>query len=109
MAKRKHHKKDRNEIKRICERAGIKLTAQRLAIYEELMTADGHPSAEEIYLRLQKKMPTIAVDTVYRTLATFDEIGIASKLHLANKRNLFDVNLAQHHHFVCDSCGGIHL
>ena len=95
---------DLEHIRRICEGAGIKLTHQRLEIFKELMTVQGHPSAEDIHRRLQKKMPTVAIDTVYRTLATFDELGIARKLHLANNRNLFDTNLAPHHHFICDGC-----
>ena len=98
------NQQDLEQIKRICEDAGIKLTHQRLEIYKELMAATDHPSAEEVHVRLQERMPTVALDTVYRTLATFDELGIARKLHLANKRNLFDTNLVPHHHFICDRC-----
>ena len=93
-----------DRIRSICEEAGIKLTHQRLEIFKELMAATDHPSAEDIHKRLQKRIPTVALDTVYRTLATFDELGITRKLHLANKRNLFDINLTKHHHFVCDRC-----
>ena len=104
MEKWKYNNQDFDRIRRICEEAGIKLTHQRLEIYKELMSATDHPSAEEVHNRLLERVPTVALDTVYRTLATFDELGIARKLHLANKRNLFDVNLTQHHHFVCDHC-----
>jgi Fur family peroxide stress response transcriptional regulator len=100
----KFHRQNLEKIKQICEEAGIKLTHQRLEIFKELMAATDHPSAEEVHRRLQERMPTVALDTVYRTLATFDELGIARKLHLANKRNLFDTNLAPHHHFICDRC-----
>lgn len=104
MEQREFNNQDLEQLKRICDEAGIKLTHQRLEIFKELMTATDHPSAEDVHSRLIKRMPTVAIDTVYRTLATFDELGITRKLHLANKRNLFDINLAQHHHFVCDSC-----
>ena len=70
---------DLEHIRRICEGAGIKLTHQRLEIFKELMTAQDHPSAEDIHRRLQKKMPTVAIDTVYRTLATFDELGYSQE------------------------------
>lgn len=97
-------KKDLDRIRALCERAGIKLTHQRLEIFKELMRAPGHPSAEELHRLLQQRMPTIALDTVYRTLATFDELGIARTLHLAKNRSLFDINLEPHHHFICERC-----
>lgn len=49
-------------------------------------------------------MPTIAIDTVYRTLTAFDELGIVKKLHVANEKTLFDTNLETHHHFICIHC-----
>lgn len=107
MESRKFNNQDLEQIRRICEEAGIKLTHQRLEIFKELMAATDHPSAEDVHKRLQERMPTVAIDTVYRTLATFDELGIVRKLHLANKRNLFDINLTPHHHFVCDRCRAV--
>lgn len=91
-------------LKQICDEAGIKLTHQRLEIFREIMAASDHPSAELIHQRLQKRMPTVAIDTVYRTLATFDELGIVKKLHVMGERALFDANLTRHHHFVCTRC-----
>lgn len=93
-----------DRFKQICDDAGIKLTHQRLEIFKELLTASDHPSAELIHSRLQKRMPTIAIDTVYRTLTTFDKLGIVKKLHVANERTLFDTNIEPHHHFICIQC-----
>ena len=104
MANTTSNHQEIEQIKRLCEKAGIKLTHQRLEIFKELMTATGHPSVEDIHKRLQQRMPTVAIDTVYRTLATLDELGVTRKLQLANIRNLFDTNRALHHHFVCDRC-----
>lgn len=91
-------------LRRLCDEAGIKLTHQRLEIFKELMAASDHPSAEMIYKRIHERLPTIAIDTVYRTLATFDTLGLVKKLHVMNERTLFDVNLAVHHHFICSDC-----
>ncbi len=104
MADKTLDKKQLDHLKLICEQAGIKLTHQRLGIFREMMSSLGHPSAEAIHQRLLEKMPTIAIDTVYRTLATFDELGIVKKLHVMGERALFDANLEQHHHFVCTRC-----
>lgn len=94
-------------LKQICDDAGIKLTHQRLEIFREILASKDHPAAEVIHRRLQKRMPTIAIDTVYRTLATFDELGIVKKLHVMGERTLFDANLDQHHHFVCTRCKAV--
>jgi Fur family transcriptional regulator, peroxide stress response regulator len=91
-------------LKHLCYESGIKLTHQRLEVFRELLSASDHPSAENIHKRLHKKLPTIAIDTVYRTLATFDELGLIKKLHVMNERTLFDTNLDIHHHFICTRC-----
>ena len=65
-----------DDLKQICDAAGIKLTHQRIEIFKELMAANDHPGAELIHQRLQKRLPTIAIDTIYRTLSTFEELGI---------------------------------
>jgi len=100
-------KQQLENLKQICDDAGIKLTHQRLEIFREILSAKDHPAAEVIHQRLQKKLPTIAIDTVYRTLATFDDLGIVKKLHVLGERTLFDANLDQHHHFVCTRCKAV--
>ena len=92
------------KIRKLCDQAGIKLTPQRLEIFKELLSHKDHPSAELIFKKLRRRLPTISLDTVYRTLATFDELGIIKRLNLSNARTLFDVNLHQHHHFICTRC-----
>lgn len=94
-------------LKDICDEAEIKLTHQRLEIFKELMLASDHPSAELIHTRLQKRLPTIAIDTVYRTLTTFDDLGIVKKLHVMNEKTLFDTNVEHHHHFICTRCKAV--
>ncbi len=104
MVNEKLGKQHLEQLKRLCNEAGIKLTHQRLEIFRELMSVKDHPSAEQIHKRLHEKLPTIAIDTVYRTLATFDELGLVKKLHVMNERTLFDTNVDIHHHFICTRC-----
>lgn len=97
-------KQQLKHLRQVCDKAGIKLTHQRLEIFRELMTVGDHPSAELVHKRLQEKLPTIAIDTIYRTLATFDDLGLVKKLHILNERTLFDINVDMHHHFICTRC-----
>jgi Fur family peroxide stress response transcriptional regulator len=87
-----------------CRRLGLKLTHQRLEIYKVLARLCTHPSAEEIHTTLAQTMPTLSLDTVYRTLLTFERHGLIGRLEVLDDRARFDANLKTHHHMVCKRC-----
>ncbi len=87
-----------------CRAADLKLTHQRLEIYRELAGATDHPSAEALYKRLQKSMPTLSLDTVYRTLATFEQHQLIKKVATVGSQARFEAQMIQHHHIICDTC-----
>ena len=62
--------------------AGLKLTAQRLAIVECLADDVTHPTAQELYERLRPQFPTMSVATVYNTLSALTDIGRCRRLDL---------------------------
>jgi len=90
-----------------CQEYGIRLTHQRLEIFNALVSFSSHPSAEEIYNKVRKRITTMAFDTVYRTLNTFEKINIVKRVKFADNRIRFDNNLSSHHHLVCTKCGHI--
>ena len=49
-------------------------------------------------------MPTVSVDTVYRTLWMLHDLGLLTTLGPQRDRVRFDANLEQHHHYVCVRC-----
>ena len=100
----KKQKTSFDELRRICKKAGIKLTPQRLEIFEEISGSKDHPSAEALYEKLKKRMPTISLDTIYRTLNTFEKLGLIKRVHLLNDQARFDSDMESHHHFICTRC-----
>ena len=90
-----------------CREHNLKITPQRTAIYRELSTAKDHPSADMLYRRVKKVFPNISFDTVYRTLLSFSEIGIADVVEGYGEPKRFDPNINTHHHFRCMKCGKI--
>jgi Fur family peroxide stress response transcriptional regulator len=92
---------------RISKENGLKITPKRTAIYQELLKAKDHPSADIIYRRLVKKIPNISFDTVNRTLATFSKIGIANVVEGYGQPKRFDPDITIHHHFRCVQCDTI--
>lgn len=85
--------------------AGIKQTHQRMEIYRALCQTDEHPDAETIYQRVRERIPTISLDTVYRALLLFVDLGVITSLKVPHERMRFDANMHRHHHFVCVVCG----
>jgi len=88
-------------------RAGVKLTHQRLEIFREVAGTGDHPDIETIYKNIRKKMPTISLDTVYRTLGLFADLGLVTTVRPRGERARYDANTDVHHHFVCTRCGGM--
>lgn len=86
---------------------GLKITPQRTAIYQELLKAKDHPSADDIYKRIVKKIPNISFDTVNRTLLTFSQIGITNVVEGYGQPKRYDPDLDLHHHFRCTRCNEI--
>ncbi len=89
------------------QRAGVKLTAQRVAICRALAGSDAHPDAETVYRAVRGHLPTLSRDTVYRTLARLVALGLITRLGAAPGRMRFDGAVRAHHHFCCVRCGAI--
>jgi Fur family peroxide stress response transcriptional regulator len=105
-------KVDRDEIERrmkrfeqVCRDAGAKLTHQRLEVFREVAQSGDHPDAETVYRRVRRRLPTVSLDTVYRTLWLITDLGLINTLGSPRERVRFDANLSRHHHFVCVHCG----
>ena len=89
----------------ICRDEGIKLTHQRIEIFREIAQTEDHPDADQIFQRVRGRMPTVSLDTVYRTLWLLNDLGLVVTLGSSRERTRFDANLNSHHHFVCSQCG----
>jgi Fur family peroxide stress response transcriptional regulator len=90
-----------------CRERDLRLTPQRLEIYKELARAADHPSAETLHQRLLKSMPTLSLDTVYRTLATFVQHGLVNLVETTESQARFEVCQLRHHHLICEKCRNI--
>lgn len=91
----------------MCRRRGLKVTAQRLAVFRELASTDEHPDADAILRRVRQRLPHVSLDTVYRILYRLEDEGVISRLQISGDRLRFDGNMDTHHHFVCSHCGRV--
>ena len=95
------------DFRTLCHRHGLAATHQREAIYRALMDAPGHPSPEEIYARVRRKIPAMSLATVYKTLHSFLEAGFVHEINLHRGSFRVDPNPDPHHHMVCTECRSV--
>jgi Fur family transcriptional regulator, peroxide stress response regulator len=93
------------QFKAAAKKAGLKLTHQRLEIFREVASSTGHPDAVTVFRAVQERMPTVSLDTVYRTLGTLSGLGLITTLGMRREGVRFDANLEPHHHYICVRCG----
>jgi Fur family peroxide stress response transcriptional regulator len=103
--KRQEVKRRLARFERLCREAGVRLTHQRLEIFREVAQTGDHPDAEMVYRRVRERIPTVSLDTIYRTLWLLNDHGLITTLGPSRERTRFDANLTRHHHFVCVRCG----
>lgn len=103
--KKEEVEKRMKHFETVCRDEGIKLTAQRIEIFREVAQTGDHPNADEVFQRVRDRMPTVSLDTIYRTLWLLNDLGLVVKLGSSGEGTRFDANLNRHHHFVCGQCG----
>ena len=85
----------------------LRMTRQRRVILEELRKVTTHPSADEIYESVRKRLPRISLGTIYRNLETLSRTGEIQKLESGGTLKRFDGNAQDHYHIRCLGCSRI--
>jgi Fur family peroxide stress response transcriptional regulator len=93
----------RTELKR----NGLRVTPQRLAVYEAVDMLHDHPTAEEVSQFIRKKNPDIATGTVYKTLDTLVAKDILRRVKTDSGLLRYDAVKDTHHHIYCTHCDRI--
>jgi len=84
---------------------GLKRTHQRLEVIREIAGTEEHPDVETVFRGVRERVPTISLDTVYRTLAVLVSHGLIDRVHATAGPSRYDAKTDRHHHFVCTACG----
>lgn len=82
----------------------LKVTPQRMAIYDYLLSTKEHPSAQTIYEEVQKQFPSISFATVYKTLNILRDAGLVLEFNVGGDCFRYDANTSSHPHFICKCC-----
>jgi Fur family peroxide stress response transcriptional regulator len=86
---------------------GLPLTVQRRRLLERFLTCTDHPAADALYRDVALAVPGLSRATVYRTLETLVELGLAVRIAHPGWEVRYDPRTDRHHHLVCDGCGAV--
>ncbi|MEK6678396.1 MAG: transcriptional repressor [Nitrospirota bacterium] len=87
-----------------CKKMGVKVTPQRIAIYKILASKAKHPTINEIYGEIKKDYPSLSLNTIYKTIQLFIELGMVSQFTSREGVIRYEVKLSPHHHVLCLKC-----
>lgn len=89
-------------------RAGRRPTPQLAVVLEAVRrSGDEHPTAERIYDRVRRLVPSISLGTVYRNLQRLVQDGQIGAAQLGARSLHYDSTATPHDHFVCRQCGHV--
>ena len=86
---------------------GFRVTPQRIAICEFILSSKDHPTADQVYQEVKKKYPTLSLATVYHTLRLLTEIGMLQELGFTDETSRYDPDISPHINIICRNCGKI--
>ena len=89
------------EIRNSLISKGLRVTPQRLSIFEAIIKLRNHPTAEEIIAFIRQDQPNIATGTVYKVLDSLAENGLISKVKTEKDIMRYDAMMVNHHHLYC--------
>jgi len=85
----------------------LRITNQRDVILNELRSVKTHPTADELYTQVRRRLPRVSLATVYRNLEWLSEQGLAQKIEVGGRQKRFDGDISEHYHVRCQKCGRV--
>ncbi len=87
--------------------SGYKVTPQRLAICNYVLSSKEHPTAEHIHSEIVKKHPAISLNTIYQTMDMLIDLGLVQEMRFSGSSSRFDSNTSVHVNIICQKCSKI--
>ncbi|MCL0041311.1 transcriptional repressor [Dehalococcoidia bacterium] len=96
------------KIASVLTKRGYKLTAQRRAVIDVVVSSHQHLTPHALYERVRRAHPAIGLVTVYRTLEMLAELRLICRVHREGKSRSYTLAPSgHHHHLVCTECGTV--
>ena len=96
-----------NQLIAALKERNFRLTPQRVELVRLIAVSEGHPSASQLYAKIQRQFPTMSQATVYKTLTLLKEMKQVLEIDLRDDSH-YDGNRPQPHpHLICVKCNKI--
>jgi len=90
-----------SEIRNKLTEKGLRITPQRIAIYDAILKLNNHPTADDIIALIRQDHSNIAIGTVYKVLDSLVENGLIKKVKTERDVMRYDAIMENHHHLYC--------
>jgi len=78
-------------------------TRQLAMVWQAIKDDKSHPTADQVYELVRRKLPNISLGTVYRNLQKLVALKKLQVLMLGRSQH-FDPLVQRHQHFICEAC-----
>ena len=92
---------NKKEIAEKLSQRGLRVTPQRIAIFEAILQLNNHPTADNIIEYIKENHPNISVGTVYKVLDSLVENDLLYKVKTESGIMRYDPLDQSHHHLYC--------
>jgi Fur family transcriptional regulator, peroxide stress response regulator len=89
---------DINETRNKLVSSGLKVTPQRIAIFEAVAHLNNHPTVEQIIDYIRKNHPNVAIATVYKVLDALVNNKLIARVNTEKDITRYDAVIETHHH-----------
>jgi Fur family peroxide stress response transcriptional regulator len=86
------------EVRNKLMHKGLKVTPQRIAIFEAVITLNNHPTVKQIIDYIRKNHPNVAIATVYKVLDALMENELIKRVNTERDIARYDAFVEPHHH-----------
>jgi Fur family peroxide stress response transcriptional regulator len=91
-------------LEELCRTRRIPVTHQRRAVLDAVAERSDHPTADEVYEDVRRRLPNVSRTTVYRVLELTVDLGLVTKIGHPRATIRFDPRTELHHHLICLHC-----
>jgi Fur family ferric uptake transcriptional regulator len=85
----------------------LRMTRSRRIILDEVARVTSHPTADQVFRAVRRKLPRVSLGTVYRNLDTLTRHGLLRELSEVGGQRRYDATCEEHYHVVCERCGRV--
>lgn len=99
--------KEREIFESHIRKKNLKHTEQRTQILMTFLETERHLTAEELYVLVRKKYPSVGYATISRTLKLLCDCGLCSELRVEDGVTRYEhlYGHDHHDHLICIECG----